>query len=149
KGKPEGARCRRVVRALSFRRPRGVGGLARAFVGRDEELGRLSGAYGETVQQRRPRLVTVLGDSGVGKTRLIREFWEALSGEAPEPLRRTGRCLSYGDGVTYWALGAVLKEHLGLLETDSPERTLELLGERRILVLALGVDVAGDFHPLA
>ena len=43
----------------------------------------------------------------------------------------------------------MLKEHLGLLESDPPERTLELLGERPILGLALGLDVVGDLHPLA
>jgi Cdc6-like AAA superfamily ATPase len=54
-----------------------------------------------------PRLVTILGDAGVGKTRLVREFWERLAARSPEPLRRTGRCLSYGDGVTFWPLAEV------------------------------------------
>jgi class 3 adenylate cyclase len=149
KGKREGVRCRRLVRSVSLMRSRGVGALGRAFVGRDEELDRLRKAYEATVEGRRPRLVTVLGDSGVGKTRLIREFWAGLAEQEPEPLRLTGRCLSYGAGITYWALGELLKEHLGLLETDPPERVLELLGDREILGLALGLDVAGDLHPLA
>jgi class 3 adenylate cyclase len=72
KGKPEGVVARRVLRALSLMRPRGVSGLARAFVGRDRELERLSAAYRAAVEQRRPRLVTILGDAGVGKTRLVR-----------------------------------------------------------------------------
>jgi class 3 adenylate cyclase/tetratricopeptide (TPR) repeat protein len=149
KGKPGGVVCRRLVRALSLMRPRGVGALARAFVGRDEELDRLHRAYATTVEERRPGLVTVLGDSGVGKTRLARELWERLAEQRPEPLRRTGRCLSYGEGIAYFALGEVLKEHLGLLESDPPERSLELLGGRQILALALGLDVAGGLHPLA
>ncbi|TMJ92856.1 MAG: hypothetical protein E6G67_14065, partial [Actinobacteria bacterium] len=149
KGKPGGVACRRLVRALSLMRPRGVGELARAFVGRDDELEQLSRAYRAAVDTRRPQLVTLLGDAGVGKTRLVRELWSLLAGEEPEPLRRTGRCLSYGAGIAYWALGEVLKEHLGLLESDPPERTLELLGERPILGLALGLDVVGDLHPLA
>src|SRR5206468_10818962 len=149
KGKPEGVRCRRLVRALSLMRPRGVGGLARAFVGRDDELERLRRAYEAAVETAQPRLVTLLGDAGVGKTRLVRELWALLATLEPEPLRRTGRCLSYGEGIAYWALGEVLKEHLGLLETDPPERALELLGDREILGLALGLDVAGDLHPLA
>jgi class 3 adenylate cyclase len=149
KGKPEGVLARRVVRALSLMRPRGVSGLARAFVGRDHELERLLGAYRAAVQQRRPRLVTVLGDAGVGKTRLVRELWQRLPEQKPEPLRRTGRCLSYGTGTAYWALGEVLKEHLGLLESDPPERALERLGPREILGLTLGLDVARDLHPLA
>jgi class 3 adenylate cyclase len=149
KGKPEGIVARRVVRALSLMRPRGVSGLARVFVGRDQELERLQRTYLTAVEQRRPRLMTILGDAGVGKTRLVRELWERLAGLEPEPLRRTGRCLSYGAGVTYWALGEVLKEHLGLLESDLPEVALDRLGEREILGLALGLGVAGDLHPLA
>ncbi len=123
--------------------------LARAFVGRDEELERLHRAYRKAVEECRPGLVTVLGDSGVGKTRLVRELWERLGEQSPEPLRRTGRCLSYGEGIGYFALGEMLKEHLGVLESDPPERVLELLGERQLLALALGLDVAGGLHPLA
>src|SRR6266508_1135774 len=127
KGKPEGVVARRVVRALSLVRPRGVSGLAGAFVGRDQELERLFGAYRAAVEQRRPRLMTILGDAGVGKTRLARELWQRLPEQDPEPLRRTGRCLSYGTGTAYWALGEVLREHLGLLESDAPEVALERL----------------------
>src|SRR5437762_10788229 len=61
KGKPEGVIARRLVRALSLMRPRGVGGLARTFVGRDLELERLVRAYAAAVERRQPRLVTVLG----------------------------------------------------------------------------------------
>jgi class 3 adenylate cyclase len=149
KGKPEGVKCRRLVRALSLMRPRGVGGLRRAFVGRDEEIGLLKSTYDEVEEQREARLVTVLGDAGVGKTRLLREFWERLGGRSPQPLRRTGRCLSYGRGITYWPLGEVLKEHLGILESDPPAVALDRLGSREILGLTLGLDVAHGLHPLA
>jgi class 3 adenylate cyclase len=149
KGKPEGVGCRRLVRALSLMRPRGVGGLRRAFVGRDEELGVLERVYEEVVERREPQLVTILGDAGVGKTRLLREFWDRLGDRSPETLRRTGRCLSYGQGITYWPLGEVLKEHLGILESDPPAVALERLGSRQILGLTLGLDVTHGLHPLA
>ena len=149
KGKPEGIRGRRLVRALSLMRPRGVGGLRRAFVGRDDEMKALEGAYQVVEDRREPRLATILGDAGVGKTRLVREFWERLGGRSPEPLRRTGRCLSYGQGITYWPLAEVLKEHLGILESDPPTVVRERLGSREILGLTLGLDVAGGLHPLA
>lgn len=97
KGKPAGVVAQRLVRALSLMRPRGVGGLAHAFVGRDQELERLGDAYLAAVEQRRPRLVTVLGDAGVGKTRLVRELWGRLEEQELAPLRRTGRCLSGAD----------------------------------------------------
>jgi class 3 adenylate cyclase len=148
KGKPAGVRCRRLVRALSLMRTRGVSGLRRAFVGRDDELGRLMTAYRAAVEEGCPRLVTILGDAGVGKTRLVRELWERLADESPEPLRRTGRCLPYGQGITYWPLAEVLREHLGLLDSDPAEVVLERLGERRLLGLALGLDVAEGEHPL-
>ncbi|TML32030.1 MAG: hypothetical protein E6G24_11180 [Actinobacteria bacterium] len=148
KGKPEGVACRRLVRALSLMRTRGVSGLRRAFVGRTDELERLLAAYRAAIDEGRPRLVTILGDAGVGKTRLVRELWERLSDESPEPLRRTGRCLPYGQAITYWPLAEVLREHLGLLDSDPAEAVLERLGDRRLLGLALGLDVAEGAHPL-
>ena len=147
KGKPGGIVCRRLVRALSLQRPRGVSGLARAFVGRERELERLQQAYEQVVAERSPRLVTILGDAGVGKTRLVRELWQWLAAREPQPLQRTGRCLSYGQ-IAYWALGEILKEQLGLLDSDAPEAALERLQDREILGLALGLDVAGGLHPL-
>lgn len=149
KGKPGGVAARRLVRALTLMRPRGVGGLRRAFVGRESELELLGATYHRVAKEGRPHLVTIMGDAGVGKTRLIRELWERLAGESPEPLRRTGRCLPYGRGITYWPLGEILKEHLGLLESDPPETARVRLGEREILGLALGLDVAAELHPLA
>jgi class 3 adenylate cyclase/tetratricopeptide (TPR) repeat protein len=149
KGKPEGVECRRLVRGLSLMRPRGVGGLRPAFVGRDEEIEVLERAYAEIEEHREPQLVTILGDAGVGKTRIVREFWERLGDRSPETLRRTGRCLSYGQGITYWPLAEVLKEHLGIFESDSPAVVLERLGSREILGLTLGLDVAHGLHPLA
>ena len=149
KGKPDGVRCRRLVRSLSLMRPRGVGGLGRAFAGRDEEVLVLERTYEEVAEEKQPRLITILGDAGVGKTRLLREFWGRLDGRAPETVRRTGRCLSYGQGITYWPLREVLKEHLGILDSDPPELALERLGSREILGLTFGLDVAQGLHPLA
>ena len=149
KGKPGGVACRRLVRGLSLMRPRGVGGLRRAFVGRDEEMEVLERAYREVEDRREPQLVTILGDAGVGKTRIVREFWERLGGRSPETVRRTGRCLSYGQGITYWPLAEVLKEQLGILESDPPAVVLERLGWREILGLTLGLDVTHGLHPLA
>jgi class 3 adenylate cyclase len=148
KGKPGGIRCRRVLRALSLMRPRGVGGLRTAFVGREAELEGLQDAYWRVVAERRPYLATLLGEAGVGKTRLAREFWGWLATQSPEPVRRTGRCLHYGQGITYWALGEVIKEHFGMVESDQPDAVLDRLAGREILGLTLGLDVAGDLHPL-
>ncbi|MGH3133823.1 MAG: ATP-binding protein, partial [Gaiellaceae bacterium] len=125
-----------------------VGGLRRVFVGRETELELLRATFRRAVAQREPHLVTIVGEPGVGKTRLVRELWELLAEEEPAPRRRTGRCLAYGDGITYWPLGEILKEELGILDSDAPETIRERLAGRDILGLALGLDVAGDLHPL-
>ena len=141
--------CRPLVRELALTRTKGVGGLRSAFVGRDGELDLLQSLYRRTAEERTPRLVTVTGDAGVGKTRLVRELWDWLAAESPEPLRRTGRCLPYGRGTTYRPLADVLREHLGLLETESPDLVRRRLGRHEILGLTLGLDVSSDLHPLA
>jgi class 3 adenylate cyclase len=148
KGKREPVAGRRLLRALTLMRPRGVGELGQTFVGRDEEVRQLQDAYGRAVDRDEPELVTIVGDPGVGKTRLARELWQWLGTRSPEPLRRTGRCLSYGQGITYWPLAEVLREHFGLLDTDRPEVVMDKLAGREILGLTLGLDVAGDLHPL-
>lgn len=148
KGKPDGIACHTVVRALSLMRPRGVGGLRRVFVSRESELELLRALFRRTVDQGEGHLVTLVGAPGVGKTRLIREFWEVLAEEETPPHRRTGRCLAYGDGITYWSLGEILKEEYGILESDSHGEIRRRLGDREILGLALGLDVARDLHPI-
>ena len=148
KGKPGGVACRRLVRALSLMRPRGVGGLNRSFVGRDDELDRLREAYERVRENGAPELVTIVGDAGVGKSRLVRELWDWLAGCEPQPLQMTGRCLSYGHGTTYWPLAEVLREHLGILENDSPQTIAERLGDRPYLGLTLGIETGERLHPL-
>jgi class 3 adenylate cyclase len=149
KGKPDGVVGRPLLRAVSLMRPRGVLGLHRSFVGRDDEMLTLEREFEAVEAQGTPRLITILGDAGVGKSRIVREFWERLAARQPEPLRRTGRCLAYGQGITYWPLAEVLKEHLGILENEAPEAVLERLGPRQILGLTLGLDVTHGLHPLA
>ncbi|HEU0304705.1 MAG TPA: adenylate/guanylate cyclase domain-containing protein [Gaiellaceae bacterium] len=149
KGKAGGVRCRPLLRALSLMRPRGVGDFARAFVGRGHELAALRSTYRRVVELGSPQLVTVAGEAGVGKTRLVRELWEALALESPEPLRRVGRCRPYGSESAYAPIGEILKEHFGILDDDPPELVRSLLAGREILALTLGLDVTGDAHPLA
>ncbi len=148
KGKVEGVECRRLVRALSLMRPRGIPGLRPVFVGRDEELGLLRQAYERARTSGEPHAATIIGEAGVGKTRLLRELWEWGGREAPEVVRRTGRCAPYGLARTYEPIAEIIREHFGILGGDSPERVLAVLGERKILALALGLDIARDLHPI-
>jgi class 3 adenylate cyclase len=149
KGKEGGVACRRLVRALSLMRPRGVGGLRQAFVGREQELDLLRASYARARESGEPQLVTILGEAGIGKTTLVRELWGWLGSQSPEPLRRTGRCLSYGQGITYVPIAEIVREHLGLVEGDPPDVVRRRLQQHDMLGLALGLEAPQDLHPLA
>jgi len=104
---------------------RGVPGLRAPMVGRDAELAVLQSVYERVASEGRPHLVTIYGDAGVGKSRLTREFADWTEGLAPAPTILRGRCLPYGDGVTYWPLAEILKGHAGVVDTDPPASALE------------------------
>jgi class 3 adenylate cyclase/tetratricopeptide (TPR) repeat protein len=94
---------------------------ATPFVGREEELFLLKTAYRRMLRETSAQLVTVTGEPGVGKSRLIAELFAYID-ELPEIVRwRVGRCLPYGDGITFWALGEIVKAQAGILESDAPE----------------------------
>src|SRR5205814_1823953 len=134
RGKPGGVACRPLVRALSLQRPRGVSGLPAAFVGRETELGRLQQAYEQVVAERTPRFQLILGDPGVGKTRLVRELWQwlAVLQHLLETVR--GPLLLIGTARPELherrpGFGAAEKISLEPLPADASERLLaELLG---------------------
>jgi class 3 adenylate cyclase/tetratricopeptide (TPR) repeat protein len=88
------------------------------MVGRDEEFALLTRMLAETIGDHSPRAVTVIGDAGVGKTRLTREF---LRVAAASTTVLHGRCLPYGDGITFWPLIEVVGEAVGIREDDPPE----------------------------
>jgi len=100
----------------------GVAGVARRLdspmVGRDRPLAQLRQALDAAVADRSCQLFTVLGAPGVGKSRLVAEFLGAVQGEATV-LR--GRCLPYGEGITFFPVGEVVKEAAGLEDFDAPE----------------------------
>lgn len=146
KGKPDGIVCRPVMAAAEVMRPRGRG-LPRVFVGRDPELELLRATYRRVVAHGAPHLVTIVGEPGVGKSRLILELWDVLARETDAPIIRSGRCLPYGDGITYWPIGELIREQLDLHDAP-PEEAVGKLAGREILGLALGRDVGGVLHPL-
>jgi class 3 adenylate cyclase/tetratricopeptide (TPR) repeat protein len=146
KGKAGGVVCRELIRREAGPRPRGGHGLAARFVGRKRELEWLEDVIARTESDGCPRLATVVGEAGVGKTSLVRELRDRLPADAPF---RLGRCLSYGRSVTYSALADVLRQELGLRQEDSAEKVLERLAGREILGLTLGLDLVGDLDPRA
>ena len=92
-----------------------------ALVGRARELELLVGALARVREDRAPQLVTLVGAPGLGKSRLLYELFQAIEADPELIWWRQGRSLPYGEGVSYWALGEMVKTHAGILETDSPE----------------------------
>ncbi len=97
---------------------------ATPMVGRTREQRRLQDAFDQAVSDRSCQLFTVLGHAGVGKSRLVSEFVAAVEAGA---LVAQGRCLPYGEGITYWPLLEAVKEAAGLSESDTPEHSREKL----------------------
>jgi len=94
---------------------------ATPLIGRDDESALLFSTYERVVRERRPHLVTVIGQAGVGKTRLVRDLTERIAGSPEQPAVRVGRCPAYGSGIAYWALGEILRGQFEVLDTDEPE----------------------------
>ena len=95
----------------------------------DEELELLVASFRRAVDDRAPQLVTVVGVPGIGKSRLLGELFATIDAGDRLVRWRQGRSLPYGDGVSYWALGEMVKAEAGILETDPPEGTARKLQE--------------------
>jgi predicted ATPase len=94
---------------------------ATPLVGRDLEKQLLIGTFERSVQQRSCQLVTIVGEPGVGKSRLCAELFSYLERLPGLQRWRQGRCLPYGEGIAFWALGEIVKAECGILESDSPQ----------------------------
>jgi class 3 adenylate cyclase/tetratricopeptide (TPR) repeat protein len=91
------------------------------LVGREREVDLLASLVRGLVEDRGAQLVTLVGVPGIGKSRLVGELYRLVDA-APELVAwRQGRCLSYGDGIAYWALGEIVKAEAGLLESDGSD----------------------------
>ncbi len=129
KGKTETIPIWRARAALSRLGPQRREGGATPFVGREHELAVLKEAYARALREPTIQLVTLVGEPGVGKSRLIAEFRAFVLDEPVSVVWRLGRCLPYGEAVTFWALGEIVKEQAGVLESDDAEKASEKLAE--------------------
>jgi class 3 adenylate cyclase len=93
------------------------------LMGRHDELDLLVGALQRVRRDRQPQLVTVAGVPGIGKSRLVAELFSFAEADPGFITWRRGRSLSYGDNVSLWALGEIVKAELGVLESDSAAET--------------------------
>ena len=91
------------------------------FIGREIDLSLLKGIFDKTVAANSVQLVTIVGEPGLGKSRIVAELFTYIDTRTDLITWRQGRCLPYGEGITFWALGEVLKAHTGILESDPPD----------------------------
>jgi predicted ATPase len=98
-----------------------VDGLEAPLTGRDAELRTLKELFHATAERRVPRMVLVSGPAGVGKSRLGWEFEKYIDGLAETVWWHRGRCLSYGEGVAFWALAEIVRQRLAIAEEDPAE----------------------------
>jgi class 3 adenylate cyclase/tetratricopeptide (TPR) repeat protein len=164
KGKAERVPAWEAVGLIAEHSVRRVGPASESpLIGRQQELTALDSLYERVVREDSSHLVTIVGEAGVGKSRLLRELERRLAEQPSAPTVRTGRCLPYGSGIVFWALGEVLRAECGILESDSSEQAWEklrsyvgdLMGktttasdrEAALIGRLLGVDVPAELVP--
>jgi len=91
------------------------------LVGRARELGIVRDTFERARHERTPQLLTLVGVPGIGKSRLVYELSRIVDADPEIVTWRQGRCLAYGDGITLWALGEIVKAQSGVVEQDSTD----------------------------
>ena len=128
-----------------------VGGAS--LVGREQELTLLRETLARVARERRAQLATIVGVPGIGKSRLVFEVFSFVeSGALGMVYWRHGRSLPYGEGITFWALGEIVKAQAGILESDSAEEAGDKLRqavERFVLDAADAAWIERHLRPLA
>ena len=102
-------------------------GLEAPFVGRDRELRQIKELFHASRRGGKPHLVSVTGIAGIGKSRLAWEFYKYFDGLAQLTYWHRGRCLAYGEGVTYWALADMVRMRCRIAEDEEPASALAKL----------------------
>jgi class 3 adenylate cyclase/predicted ATPase len=102
-------------------------GLEAPFVGRDRELRQIKELFHTCEREHRSHLASVTGIAGIGKSRLVWEFYKYFDGLAQVIYWHRGRCLAYGEGVTYWALADMVRMRCRIAEDEAPAPAMEKL----------------------
>jgi class 3 adenylate cyclase/tetratricopeptide (TPR) repeat protein len=130
KGKTAPVPAWRALRVVAERGGRGrADRLEAPFVGRESELRLLKDLFHATARERRVRLVSITGQGGVGKSRLAWELRKYADGVVDRVYWHEGRSPAYGEGITFWALGEMVRSRADLVETDDPGVTRAKVSE--------------------
>jgi class 3 adenylate cyclase/tetratricopeptide (TPR) repeat protein len=128
KGKSEPVQLWRALRVVAGARGQLKSiGLEAPFVGRDRELRLVKDLFHASADERRAHLVSVTGIAGIGKSRIGWEFYKYFDGIAETVWWHRGRCLAYGEGVTYWALADMVRMRCRIAEDETEETGAEKL----------------------
>lgn len=124
KGKAEAVHAYRAVRVASMVVGRADDEIRQPpFVGRERELRLLKDGLAAVEAENRARLISIVGEAGIGKTRLAEEFKNHIDGYSESIYWHWGRSPSYGDGVTFWALGEIIRRRAGIVEGEDQARS--------------------------
>ncbi|HET8742405.1 MAG TPA: AAA family ATPase, partial [Gaiella sp.] len=138
KGKADPVEVWEAVEAMGRVSGPGEDDASSPLVGRENERALLLGAFARVRVERAPQLVTLVGVPGIGKSRLVVELREAAAEDEEIITWRYGRCLPYGEGVTFWALGEIVKAQAGIRENDPAALAAEKLARTVADVVAEG-----------
>ncbi len=148
KGKSEPVPAWEAVRAVIGGRAARASRPSTPLIGREDEAELLHSLYERVTHESRPHLVTVIGQAGVGKTRLLRELGHEVVERDPNVAIRLGSCPAYGAGLAYWALGEVVRGQFEIADTDDAEAAWRKL-ERGIARLVSDADTEESPERLA
>jgi class 3 adenylate cyclase len=123
KGKSTPMEAWKAERVIAGRQgTRRAEGIVPPFVDRTEELRLLKDSVHAVSRERRPRLVSLVGQAGIGKSRLVDELWNYTDGIGERVYWHHGRSPAYGDGISAWALGEMVRERCGIAAADDDHR---------------------------
>lgn len=140
KGKTEPIKAFRALRPRSAvpEQARGLPAMRAQLVGRQRELRLLLETFERVRDERRSHVFTLVGNAGIGKSRLIGEVLARIAGAGTARVLR-GRCLPYGAGITYWPLMEIVREDAGIASGDARDAALSKLETRTAALLSVDV----------
>ena len=141
KGKAEPVRVWEAIKARELPTRREV--RRGTLVGREQELEKLLGLWEQVVSERLPGMATLIGTPGIGKSRLLEEIGTRIGAEGTAVW---GRCLPYGEGITYWAVTEILKGLAGILQSEGAAEIAVKLG---LLLESVGEDNLDELRTMA